>query len=348
VRPPRPRSILLATAGIAAILVLGEWVVRTTLESPSVTVPVARFGWAYPPFARVVHSSEGYSVRHTNSLGLFDRELRVPRPARRVVLLGDSYAEALQVPEGQGFADVAERLLPGTEIVDAGVSGHSPLDHAEWLETTGDSLAPDVIVVEISDANLDLMLTPDALRRYGSPPVPGAPAVVPPEKGLRGLVRWVLRHSALATVSWRRLKLLAAEQKGALSRRFNATVAARRARPQAAAIADPRLPAMLDSLHTRIARHARHVVYLYIPHLDYFAPGVPESDPALGRLLADLAHRRGATLLDAAGAMRAEFLRTGQPVHGFANSVMGSGHINAAGHRVVGEALARVLAELGP
>jgi len=337
-----------ALAGIAAVLAAGELVVRTFLESPSVAVPVARLEWAYPPHVRIVHSSEGYSVRRTNSQGMFDDEPRATPPARSVLLLGDSYAEALQVPAGRAFADVAERALPGTEIVNAGVSGHSPLDHAEWLETVGDSLRPDVIVIEFSDANLDLMLTPAALRRFASPPAPGVLGTPPAESGLRRGLREVLRRSALATLTWHRLKLLGAEQKSALSRRFNATGASAHARPQAAAVVDPRLPALLDSLHTRIARHAPHVIYLYIPHLDYFAPGQPESDPALTRVVAELCARRGAAFLDAAGAMRSEFRRTGQPVHGFANSVVGSGHINAAGHRVVGEALARTIAEVAP
>lgn len=343
-RLPRSRSLLAALLGIVAVLAAGEWLVRSLLESPSVAVPVARFGWAYPAHARVVHSTEGYSVRRTNALGLFDDELRVPRPPRRVVVLGDSYAEALQVPAGEGFVDVAERLLPGTEVVNAGVSGHSPLDHAEWLETVGDSLRPDVVVVEISDANLDLLLQPEALRRFASPPRPGASLALGPETGLRAVPRWLLRHSALATVSWRRLKLLAADQRGALSRRFNATVTRTRGQPPEALLQDPRLAPMLDSLHIRIARHARRVVYLYIPHLDYFGPGAPESYPRVRALLAGLCQREGATFLDAGDAMRAEFERTGQPVHGFANSVMGSGHINAAGQRVVGQALAALLA----
>lgn len=345
-RLPRVRSILVAIAGTAAVLLAGELVVRTFIESPSVTVPVARFEWAYPAHVRVVNSREGYSVRRTNALGLFDDELRVPRPSRRVLLLGDSYAEALQIPPGAEFAAVAERALPGTEIVNAGVSGRSPLDDTEWAETVGDSLRPDVIVVEFSDANLDLMLTPAAQRRFANPPAPGRLETLPPETGLHGVVRTVLRHSALATLAWRRAKLLAGDQKASLSRRFNATGGRAAARTRAAD--DPRLPLMLDALQQRLARHAPRVVWLYIPHLEYFQPGQPASDPRLSALLADRFAHNGATFLDAAPALRAEYQRTGQPVHGFANSVMGSGHINAAGHRAVGEALAATLKAVAP
>jgi hypothetical protein len=345
---PPPRSFLTAVAGIALVLVAGELVVRAALESPSPAEPVARFELAYAAHTRIVQSSEGYGIRRTNSLGLLDDELRVPRPARRVLLMGDSYAEAMQVPQDSAFADVAERLLPGTEIVNAGVSGHSPLDHAEWLETRGANLEPDVIVVEMADANLDRLLQPESLARFSSPPVPGVIEPAPVETGLPAFMRQVRRHSALITLCSRRLKLLTNEQRAALSRRFRQASPRSVVRTQSAAVLDPRMPGMLDSLHTRIARYAPRVVYVYIPHLEYFAPGIPESDPVLARLLRDLCARRGATMLDTGGAMRAEFRRSGQPLHGFQNSVMGSGHINAAGHRVVGQELARVLAELGP
>lgn len=332
----------------AAVLLAGELVVRTFVESPSVTVPVARFEWAYPPNVRVVHSSEGYSVRRTNSRGMFDDELRVPRPARRVLLLGDSYSEALQVAKGEAFADVAERLLPGTEIVNAGISGFTMLDKTEWLEIHGAELTPDVVVIQVADANLDHVLRPAALKRLASPPVVGVFEGVKPEYGLRRAVRIVLRRSALATLCWRRLKLLGVEQRAALSRRFNESAAARKAAQSVPAGEDPRLSVVLDSLGVRNARRAPEIVYLYIPHIEYFEPGCPESRPAVTRVMEEFAARQGARFVNTSDVMRAEFLRTGQPVHGFANSVMASGHLNAAGHRVVGEALARALGGLAP
>jgi hypothetical protein len=230
--------------------------------------------------------------------------------------------------------------------VNTGLSGRSPLDYAEWIETQGARLDPDVIVIETSDSHLSWLLKPEALRRLASPPAPGVIEPPPGESAPRNFLRQCMRRSALVTLAWRRLKLLAAEQGATLSRRFNATRGG--GAPAARDVDDPRLPAILDSLQSRYARHARRVVYLYIPHLDYFAPDAPQSDPRVARLLGNLCTRRGATLVNAADAMRAEFRRTGQPVHGFPNSVMGSGHINAAGHRVVGEVLARALAEGTP
>jgi lysophospholipase L1-like esterase len=346
-RPRLLAPILVALGGTLLVLVLGEAVVRTWIQSPSAALPDARFGWRYVPGATIVYSSEGHSVRRTNSLGLLDDEPRVPRPRVRALLVGDSYAEALSVPRGRSFAEVVERLDPDVDVVNAGISGSDLLDRADWLDLHAGALRPDVIVVQLTDGNLDVLLDAAHRARMAHPPVPGVQEPAEVESGAQRLVRVVMRRSALATASLRRLDLLVADQRARLSRRF------REAGPRAAAGdpravgTDPRLPAVLDSLHVRIARHAPRVVYVYIPHLQYFTRGAPRTYPGVAALLHDFAARESVALIDGAGPFRAEFARTGQPVHGFSNSVMGTGHLNAAGHRVLGEALARELAEPG-
>jgi lysophospholipase L1-like esterase len=45
--------------------------------------------------------------------------------------------------------------------------------------------------------------------------------------------------------------------------------------------------------------------------------------------------------------MAAAYARSGQPLTGFANSRLGEGHLNASGHAVVADAIARGLAAQG-
>jgi hypothetical protein len=101
----------------------------------------------------------------------------------------------------------------------------------------------------------------------------------------------------------------------------------------------------MDALHRRIAAHAPRLVYLYIPSVDYFGPRFDYGEPRVAAFYHAFAARNGVTLVDPLDEFRAEFARTGQPLHGFSNSVMGSGHLNVVGHRVVGERLARAIAE---
>ncbi len=317
---------------------------RRWLLSPSVAVPHARYEWVLPPFARVVHSTEGWSSTRANSMGLLDDELRVPRAPVRALLLGDSYAEALQVARRDNFSSVAERRMPGLEVVNAGLSGREPLDYADWLEEFGPALAPDVVVVQVNAGDLVELARPANLARLArsraAEPAP-ARSEGPPAR----MARRFLRGSALATAAWQRVRLVAIEWRRQPPTPFRAHRSGRARLAPDGELADPRLAAILDSLHVRLAAGSPRLLYLYLPAVDYFAPAPGYGDERAAKVWHDFAARNHVTLLDMFEPFRAEFRRTGRPLHGFSNSVLGTGHMNAAGHRLTGERLARAIAE---
>jgi lysophospholipase L1-like esterase len=334
--------VLAAVLGVGLVLGAGEIVARRWLISPSVTVNSERYTWVYPAGVRVVQSVEGWSATRTNSIGLLDDELRVPRARVRALLLGDSYAAALQVARHDNFQSVAERWMPGLEVVNAGSVGKLPLDYANWLEDHGRRLAPDIVIVQVEDGDLTDLLLPSNLARLSGPRLAGAsPATSPPEARM-GTLRRVLRRSALATATWQRVRSISDDQQAHPTWPFRPGLAT--ATP-GDAFTDPRLPAVLDSVHRRLAAHAPRLIYLYLPVLDYFAPRAEYSDGRGAAVWHAFAARNHVTLVDMLEPFRAEFERTGQPLHGFPNSVVGRGHINAAGHRVVGKRLARAITE---
>lgn len=342
--PLRPiRPVLAAILGTTLFLVAAEIVVRLWLVSPSIAVPDTRYTWVVPPHARIVSSAEGWSSTLTNSMGLLDDELRVPRARVRAVLLGDSFTEALQVARRDNFGSVAERRVPGLEVVNVGYSGRSPVEYSDWLEEYGSRLVPDIVVVQLNDSDLRDLVNPVARARLAT--VAARPSGVPPEGRLARLSRRVLRNSALATVTWRRLKQLATDERKQLTKHFRGAGAVAADSALEAPAADPRLPALMDALHRRIVAHAPRLVYLYIPSVDYFGPRFDYGEPQAAAFYHAFAARNRLVLVDPLDEIRAEFARTGQPLHGFPNSVMGGGHLNAAGHRVVGERLARAIAE---
>jgi lysophospholipase L1-like esterase len=100
--------------------------------------------------------SFGRTIR-TNALGFRDRDHPVSKPPGvfRVVLLGDSFMEALQVDFEDSFAHRLEGLLSEgsgrtVEVVNAGVSGWGTDDQLTWLERHGLDLAPDLVVVAMT------------------------------------------------------------------------------------------------------------------------------------------------------------------------------------------------------
>lgn len=92
-----------------------------------------------------------------NSLGMRDVEHSVPKPPGvfRVLVLGDSFMEALQIPLEDAFTRRLERQLdrhnPGRiEVINAGVSGWGTDDELAYLRTYGVRLQPDLVLVAMT------------------------------------------------------------------------------------------------------------------------------------------------------------------------------------------------------
>jgi hypothetical protein len=92
----------------------------------------AEIGNRLPPNSRGVFTMEGFSEWSTNSAGWLDKERSFNKSpdTYRVVVIGDSFVEALQVAKSESFTSVAEELLTACpvagqsfEILPMGVAG---------------------------------------------------------------------------------------------------------------------------------------------------------------------------------------------------------------------------------
>jgi len=90
-----------------------------------------------------------------NAKGLNDIERGYAKPAHtcRILILGDSFVEAIQVERDDNFCRLLEGRLnssmPGEnfEIINAGISGYSPLLEYLFLEREGMKYDPDIVVL---------------------------------------------------------------------------------------------------------------------------------------------------------------------------------------------------------
>ena len=92
-----------------------------------------------------------------NSLGMRDRDHAVKKKEGtfRILLLGDSYMEALQVPFDESFPKLLEDRLresgvQAVEVVNAAVSGWGTEDELAYLTRYGKHLEPDLILVAMT------------------------------------------------------------------------------------------------------------------------------------------------------------------------------------------------------
>jgi len=161
---PRRRAILgnaalvcASTLGMVLVLELG---VRLLRPQPLAAVSrSARLGWTHKPNADIVYERDEFRIPvHFSSVGLRDREYPFAKPAAtgRIVFLGDSFVEAVQVPFDSSAAERLEmRLLkqpPGGrrwEVLNFGVAGYGTCQQLLLLEEQALRFEPDLVLAQL-------------------------------------------------------------------------------------------------------------------------------------------------------------------------------------------------------
>ena len=179
------RRVLLNVTVVAASLTVGLLLAELVLRAigfgyPPFLQPDAVTGLSHRPNTSGWHGKEGRAYVSINSQGLRDRERSIAKPAGiyRVVVLGDSYAEALQVSVEKTFWRLLERRLEAcafqsgkkVDVVNLGVSGFGTGQALRMLQSRGLAYQPDLVILAFFPGN-DVRnnsreLEPDKLRPF--------------------------------------------------------------------------------------------------------------------------------------------------------------------------------------
>lgn len=102
--------------------------------------------WVYKPSADITRPR--CPPQHTNTLGLRDEEVQVPKPPGvfRILSLGESTTFGAWVGQHETYNDVIEDEL-GVEVVNAGHEAWTVWQSAIYLEEAGMALQPDMVLV---------------------------------------------------------------------------------------------------------------------------------------------------------------------------------------------------------
>jgi hypothetical protein len=156
-------NLIALTAGLIGGALLLEIALRIVGLTAAETQPDPVIGYRFVPGARYRHTQEGFSTGRFNSHGWRDVEHAEARPANttRILVLGDSYVSAFQVPLDSTFYRRLERGLAGRaaagtqagaarrriEVIALGQDGNSTaveyLTYRHW----GARYDPDVVAV---------------------------------------------------------------------------------------------------------------------------------------------------------------------------------------------------------
>jgi lysophospholipase L1-like esterase len=369
------RVLVLYGILVAAFLVLvPEGVIRLLgLQGPSYIRPDSRLGWAHIPGRSGLYvSPQARAHFRIDSLGLVgpERSLQKQPGEKRLLLLGDSFTESMQVPYDSSWACLLERRLgPPWQVLNAGVSGYGTDNALLYLRRNGPRLKPDAVFLlfftgnDVSDNDHELslktgqslakpyfVLAGDSLRLVGDP----APA---PHRGLgRFLPRQVWESSRLYLFlrthlyEWRALR----REKGATGdhlplpwevyrrvptaeweRAWNVTAGLMHELKREAD--HQGIPLAVGILPTgwRIEQSEREDLFRQHPTL---ADSTTWDFAGPDRRLAGILTLEGIPCVRLAGPLQEAARRTGSGLYG--------DHLTARGHRVVAEAVARMLEPL--
>lgn len=157
-------KLLLVLAGVFFGLLLCELILRVSGYSYAnfyTSDPVV--GAALRPNAQGWWTKEGHEYIRISSQGLRDREHTKAKPANtvRIAVLGDSFAEALQLPMEKAFWAIMESRLrecgamPGqnVEVINFGVSGYGTAQELLTLRHKVWDYAPDIVLLAVTTMN---------------------------------------------------------------------------------------------------------------------------------------------------------------------------------------------------
>lgn len=161
------KYISLVLFGLIAGLLFSEGVLRLlpeqTLNELVALRPIRHvlyqtdpdIGWRLKPRAKFHYQRDEYDLLiEINSQGLHDSEHGYDKPAGvyRILVLGDSFAEVVQVPIADNFssrlADCLNRQnQQRVEVINSGVSYYSSAEELFFLQHEGRRYQPDLILV---------------------------------------------------------------------------------------------------------------------------------------------------------------------------------------------------------
>ncbi len=378
--------MLLGSSFVGALL-LGELVLRAAgIAFPIFSRPDDERGWALRPGARGRFEAEGGSWVVINRDGLRDREHSRTKPpgTLRIAVLGDSYAEALQVPVEQTFWSVLEGNLNRSgsehgwqvEVLNFGVRGYGTAQELLTLRCCVWDYSPDIVLLafvsgnDLSDNSPTLDRNP---TRFVRPYFRLTPAGWRPDRSYLGSWRHRTGKLVAPFVAYSRILQLANRAQNVLLRRRRTGSPAPTGERQidreigldARSYVEPEDEAWKDAWRTTeelvavMAREASErgarfaVVSVANPIQVYpdstirqrFARQLGVSDLLLpGRRIRAVGDRTGFPVLDLAPELQRYADRHRSFMHGSPNTAPGVGHWNPLGHRLAGEQIASWLA----
>ena len=337
-------------------------------------------GWTLRPGASGWYNREGRALVQVNSAGQRDREHALQKPAGvyRIAVLGDAYAEAMQVPMESTYWAQLPGLLGSCgfqqgkriEVLNFGVRDYGTAQIYLTLERTAIRYAPDLVLLQFDHDVRDNSPALDPIRdrpffrleadgglRLETPANPGQ-SYVGRSSPARDLYRSLLERSRALQFARERIQV-----------RFTGVAHAKSENGNEAGLDLPLLApprsaswdeawrvteALIAKAGEIASQHGAAMAVFTVPFAMEAHPdaarrqrlqakyGVADFTYSERRVVA-FAREKGMLGIMLGPAMQARAVASGAPLYGFENRELGFGHWNQLGHRAAAEIIAREL-----
>lgn len=380
-------KLCLVFGGLVFGLLILEFGLRVIGYSfPSFTTTDRHRGTALRPGAEGWFRFEGETYIRINSDGLRDRQHPKSKPSdtRRIAVLGDSYAEALQVPIENAFWSVMERKLQEcrtfasqeVEVINFGVSGYGTAQELITLQQHVWDYSPEIVILAVTTGN-DITDNSRALKQEEDAPYfiyrngelvldesfLDSPQFRLRESRLNRLLRWARIHSRVAQVFYQATRAIEQRGAGGPAREGAGEEAGldiqvyREPRSQVWNEAWRVTEGLIVGMRSEVREKGAKFLVVTLSNGIQVWP-----DPAIRQEFAKrwginnlfypderikaMGEHEGVSVLNLAPAFQAYAEQQKTFLHGFGKN-MGGGHWNAEGHRLAGEMIAQRICEGG-
>jgi len=335
------KPLLAPALGLALSLLTLEGVSRSYFNYRSIRDPVlgSVVAAGHTFRSRIEGSGVGYhedhGVRRAPDLG--------PRSGARILCVGDSYTEAHQVSDDEVYTTLVERSLDRSgmpaAVLNIGRSGLSVADYVVNSQAFKEATSPTWTVVQIHDLDFysDTWQTSKThfRRRCSACPIEAVRIAPVPDDTVRRTMRWLRNQSALVGFGMHRWQELA----GVSRRNSQPSGAEEHATATLASTVD--FPVTEELRMLARAYDGRLTLLL----LGRFDPAHPGRDTDEEAVITRAARELGISLACSKDEYPA-LAQKGIAPHGFPNTSLNSGHMNAAGHAAAARVLTRELLRL--
>jgi hypothetical protein len=322
--------------------------------------PDPLLGTALIPGARYEQRLEGFSKGKINSHGIRDGEYAYEKPDHtyRIIILGDSFTEAVQVALDSTYHKILERSLNAgrakkhIEVIAMGKSGMGTLEELLWYRTEGRRYRPDLVICAFYIGNDFRDNSRELTRRAGGSVMRpfleadgGVDTQFVNSRGFRfhAAVVPLMRRSRVATLLMRTIeKIRKGSRSTGLERQFPLDLNVFRSRYDTAWTQAAETTVKLLSLFCSEVKKdgAQFVVaglpdsYQFYRSLQGVGAATPPEDIDFGKpdsLLAGIGRAEGFRYISLSPCFQTAYEKTGLFYYGFGNR-LGTGHWNKQGH----------------